>query len=206
MSSSTRRIILLHGLWMPALSMRWLSGRLAGAGFVPEFFGYPTVVGGPEAAVPRLIATLRHEPANVVAHSLGGLVALQALREAPELPVPRVVCLGSPLCGSAAAAGLARSAWTGIPLGRSAGLLTAGCGAWDGRAEIGMIAGNAPLGLGQFFGGLRGPSDGTVGVEETRLPGLSDHIIVPASHTGLLFSAEAARHAIAFLRSGRFGD
>jgi pimeloyl-ACP methyl ester carboxylesterase len=204
MTSSVRRVVLLHGLWMPALSMRWLGGHLLRAGFAPEFFGYPTVAGGPKSALPRLTETLQRAPSHLVAHSLGGLVALQALRDAPDLPVSRVVCLGSPLCGSAAAAGLARSAWTTIPLGRSADLLTTGCGAWDGRAEVGMIAGNAPLGLGQFFGRLRGPSDGTVALEETRLPGLSDHLVVPASHTGLLFSSEVARQAIEFLRHGRF--
>jgi len=200
----TRRVVLLHGLWLPALSMRWLARRLAGAGFVPELFSYPTVTGGPQAAVPRLIEALRHEPAHIVAHSLGGLVALQALREAPDLPVSRVVCLGSPLCGSAAAAGLARLAWTAIPLGRSAALLTTGCGAWDGAAAVGMVAGSLPMGLGRYFGHLHGPSDGTVAVEETRLPGLADHVVVRASHTGLLFSAEAARYAIAFLRRGQF--
>lgn len=187
MSPSVRRVVLLHGLWVPALSMRWLAQRLTTAGFAPEFFAYATVAGGPQAAMPRLVETLRRAPTNIVAHSLGGLVALQALREQPDLPVPRLVCLGSPLCGSAAAAGLTRSAWTAIPLGRSAGLLTSGCGAWAGAAEVGMIAGSTPLGLGQFFGRLQGPSDGTVAVEETRLPGLSDHVVVPASHTGLLF-------------------
>ncbi len=204
MSSTVRRVVLLHGLWVPALSMRWLAQRLTTAGFDTELFAYASVAGGPQAAVPRLIETLRRAPAHVVAHSLGGLVALQALREQPDLHVPRLVCLGSPLCGSAAAAGLARSAWTAIPLGRSAALLTSGCGLWEGAAEIGMIAGSTPVGLGQFFGRLQGPSDGTVAVEETRLHGLADHIVVPASHTGMLFSAEAARQTIAFLQQGQF--
>ena len=162
------------------------------------------MAGGPQAAVPRLVESLRRGPAHLVAHSLGGLVALQALREAPDLRVARVVCLGSPLCGSAAAAGLARSAWTAIPLGRSAGLLTTGCGAWDGAAAVGMVAGSLPMGLGRYFGHLQGSSDGTVAVAETRLPGLADHVVVRASHTGLLFSAAAARYAIAFLRHGQF--
>lgn len=204
MSSSVRRVVLLHGLWVPALSMRWLGTRLLEAGFAPEIFGYSTVAGGPQAAVPRLVETLREAPADIVAHSLGGLVALQALRDAADLPVARVVCLGSPLCGSAAAAGLARSAWTAIPLGRSAALLASGCGAWEGVAEVGMIAGSTPLGLGQYFGRLQGPSDGTVAVEETRLAGLTDHVIVSASHTGLLFSVRAARQVVEFLRHGQF--
>jgi hypothetical protein len=41
-------------------------------------------------------------------------------------------------------------------------------------------------------------------VAETELPGLTDHCVVPATHTGLLFSAEAAGKAIAFLRGARF--
>ena len=200
----TRRVVLLHGLWMPALSMRWLARRLTQAGFSPVFFAYSTVAGGPQAALPRLIEALRQGPAHIVAHSLGGLVALQALRQAPELPVARVVCLGSPLCGSAAATGLARTPWSAIPLGRSAGLLTSGCGAWDGAAAIGMVAGSLPRGLGQYFGRLQGPNDGTVAVEETRMPGLTDHIVVRASHVGLLFSTQAARYTIAFLQQGRF--
>jgi hypothetical protein len=47
--------------------------------------------------------------------------------------------------------------------------------------------------------------DGTVAVAETQLDGLADHVVVPASHSGLLFSEEVARQAAAFLREGRFG-
>jgi len=200
----TRRVVLLHGLWLPAISMRWLARRLADADFAPEFFAYPTVTGGPEAAVPALVTLLQRGEAHVLAHSLGGLVALRALQLHPDLPVHRVVCLGSPLCGSAAATGLSRRPLAARSLGRSADLLQRGCGRWDGAAEIGVIAGNRPLGLGRYFGRLEGPSDGTVAVAETRLPGLADHIVIPASHTGMLISAEAARQASAFLQHGRF--
>jgi pimeloyl-ACP methyl ester carboxylesterase len=154
--------------------------------------------------VPSLVRLLQREETHVLAHSLGGLVTLRALQLHPEVPVHRVVCLGSPLCGSAAATGLSRRALTAASLGRSADLLQRGCGRWEGAAEIGVIAGNRPLGLGRYFGRLEGPSDGTVAVAETRLAGLADHIVIPASHTGLLFSAEAARQATAFLQHGQF--
>ena len=49
-----------------------------------------------------------------------------------------------------------------------------------------------------------GEHDGSVAVAETRLPGLADHVVVRASHSGLLFSDAAVRQAAAFLRSGRF--
>ncbi|RBH04597.1 alpha/beta hydrolase, partial [Xanthomonas oryzae pv. oryzae] len=46
--------------------------------------------------------------------------------------------------------------------------------------------------------------DGTVALAETRLPGLRDHCVMRASHSGLLRSPEAAAQALAFLRCGRF--
>ena len=49
------------------------------------------------------------------------------------------------------------------------------------------------------------PSDGTVRVEETRLPGVSEHIVLPVSHTGMLFSDVVARAAARFLNTARFG-
>jgi hypothetical protein len=36
------------------------------------------------------------------------------------------------------------------------------------------------------------------------LPGLADHVVIEASHSGLLFSAAAAEQAGAFLHDGRF--
>ena len=201
----TQRVVLLHGLWMPGLAMHWLAGRLQHAGHSTEIFSYASVGEGPDQAVPRLIDTIGDREAHVVAHSLGGLIALQALCDAPDLPVRRVVCLGAPLTGSGAAAGMLRWPVSTMLLGRSGDLLRSGLPCWQGRAEVGVIAGRVPHGLGAFFGHFAGDHDGTVAVEETRLEGVTDHVVVDASHSGLLFSAQAADHTVAFLRSGRFG-
>ncbi len=199
------RVLLLHGIWNAKAWLMPLAARLRAAGFETDVFGYPSVLGGPEVAVPRLIARLQgSEPLALVGHSLGGLVALQALRLRPDLPVTRVVCLGTPLRGSGAARGLAGHGWTALALGRSAGLLQAGFDRWEGKARVGMIAGNVPHGLGRYFARFDGDSDGTVAVAETRLPGLSDHCVVACSHSGLVFSAEAARQAVHFLKHGGF--
>lgn len=202
-TKTTSRVVLLHGIWMPGVSMRWMAGRLRQAGFEPEIFAYASVLGGPDGAIERLTERLR-EPTHVLAHSLGGLITLSALQRSPDLPVSRVVCLGSPLRGSAAAGGMARHLWSAAPLGRSADLLRNGCPPWAGQAQVGMVAGRTPVGLGQYFGRFSGENDGSVAVEETRLPGLSDHVVVASSHSGLLFSAEALRLAIGFFRQGRF--
>ena len=54
-----------------------------------------------------------------------------------------------------------------------------------------MIAGHVPHGLGALFAGFHEEHDGTVAVGETRLDGLTDHVVVAASHSGLLFSHDA---------------
>ncbi|CAD0318693.1 esterase/lipase family protein [Xanthomonas hortorum] len=203
-TTTTADVLLVHGIWNTAHWLLPLARRLRAEGFAPALFGYASVLGGPAQAVPQLIERLQTTGAQLlVCHSLGGLMALQALRAAPELPVRRVVCLGSPLCGSAAARGLSQRGgqWA---LGRSAGLLQQGFVQWEGEAEIGQVAGNVARGVGRWLAPLDGGSDGTVALAETHLPGLRDHCVVPASHSGLLRSPEAAQQALSFLRTGRF--
>lgn len=202
-------VLLLHGLWMHSAALGLLARRLHAAGFAPYRFDYSSVHGGPDATLPHLIDTLHAlgpGSLHVVAHSLGGLMALSALRMAPELPVSRVVCLGSPLCGSDAARALARWPGAAALLGRSRDLLCAGLPAWEGVARVGMIAGSLPLGLGTLPGHLPRPHDGSVAVRETQLPGLVAHCTLRVSHSGLIFSRKVAAQTIAFLRSGAFVD
>lgn len=201
----TRRVLLLHGLFNPGWWLAPLAGGLRAQGLEAEVFGYPTLAGGPEQAIARLQARLRVAPVDaIVGHSLGGLVALEALRRAPDIGVARVVCLGSPLRGSAVAAGLAARRWGAVLLGRNAALLRDGVPAWQGAATVGVVAGGTPRGMGRLFADLGGEHDGTVAVDETRLPGITAHCVVAASHTGLVVSAAARRQVLRFLRDGRF--
>lgn len=202
-------VVLLHGIWLFGSTLRPLARRLESAGFRPVPLTWPSVTGGPGPAVEAVRAKLRElargGPVHVVGHSLGGLVALEAVREAADLPPGRIVCLGSPLAGSRVARHLDRLPGARRLTGRSHDLLCGGiCDCPRGR-EVGSIAGRVPLGLGALLGGLAGPHDGTVAVDETRLPGLADHCVIAASHSGLLLSPEAARRTVAFLRHGHFG-
>jgi len=201
----SRRVVLLHGIWNAKVWLAPLAARLREAGFEPDILGYPSVFSGPDATLPGLIEHISAGGETMlVGHSLGGMMALEALRHAPDLPVTRVVCLGSPLRGSDTARQVAGLGWAAPVLGLSADLLQRGFERWEGNAEVGMVAGNIPKGVGRLFSALDGDSDGTVAVEETRLPGLADHCVVASSHSGLVFSADAARQAVAFLRDGRF--
>jgi pimeloyl-ACP methyl ester carboxylesterase len=194
---------------MPGAVLAMLRHRLAAHSYRVVPFTYPSVsrsVAENVAELRALTATLRDQRVHFVGHSLGGIVALELLRLTGDLPPGRAVLLGSPLRGSAAARTVAR--W---PLGRS--LLGRGicesvidccCEPWDGRRDVGVIAGSTGVGLGRAFARLSGEHDGTVLVEETRLPGLTDHIVLPVTHTGMLMSPGVAQQAAHFLRNGRF--
>lgn len=199
------QVILLHGLWMRGIALAMLRRRFENEGYEVDVFDYLSVAAPLEKTLQRLRGRLGDAPGtvHVVGHSLGGLLALLACRADDGLPPGRIVCMGSPLNGSAAAQRLAEAggAWL---LGHSKALLEQGLERWDGRREVGVIAGCKPIGLGAALGQIKGEHDGSVAVAETRLPGITDHCVVTASHSGLLFSAEAAAQAVHFLHQGRF--
>jgi len=197
---------------MRGFSMLALRQRLLRAGFVVHGFEYASVVAQPQRSLGRLRSAMRaltrERPAprrvHLVGHSLGGMVALQSVSGANDLPPGRIVCLGTPLTGSAAARGLLHWPMGARMLGYSMPALLDGVAEWNGEREVGVIAGCLPHGLGAHLAHFDGAHDGTVSIEETRLPGIADHCVVQATHTGLLLSATAARQTVAFLRSGKF--
>lgn len=204
------RIILLHGLWMRGFALAMLDKRLIEAGFDVHRFDYMSLAGTQERIRDRLRARMRELAASagsvhLVGHSLGGLLALRACEDDVDLPAGRIVCLGSPLLGSAAARGLAAWGRGGeVLLGHNRGLLQSGFQRWNGQREVGVVAGRMAFGLGTMLGHLDGEHDGTVTVAETWLPGITDHCVIESNHVGLLFSADAARCVSDFLHTGHF--
>ncbi|MBN8480955.1 MAG: alpha/beta hydrolase [Xanthomonadales bacterium] len=200
-------VILLHGIWMRGFTLAPFARRLRAQGFASvETFDYASVGASLDHAIERLQSRIAAQggAVHLVGHSLGGMVAVAAAARRTDRRGGRVVCLGSPLLGSAAARGLGRVPVARRAMGRSAEVLASGFERWHGVGELGVIAGRTPLGLGRFVGALSGLHDGTVSVAETQLPGITDHCIVAATHSGLVFSDEVARLSAAFLRHGRF--
>lgn len=205
--STGAAVILVHGLFYGRGSMRLLAWRLQRHGFRAECFAYRPTRDGLDASATALANRAREIDApgvHFAGHSFGGLVILKALEDAAALPPGRAVLLGSPVQGSRVAAHLLR--WTpGQALLRAAGPpLAAGHARIPPRREIGMIAGTAGLGLGRLAGARLGPSDGTVGIDEADAAGLADRLLLPVSHTGMLFSRRVAEAASRFLLRGRF--
>jgi len=105
-------VILLHGLWMRGFALAMLHRRLMEAGFRVHRFDYMSVASQQQRVVGRLHDLMRElsPPAravHLVGHSLGGLLALRACTPDDGLPLGRIVCMGSPVMGSAAARRLA---------------------------------------------------------------------------------------------------
>jgi pimeloyl-ACP methyl ester carboxylesterase len=201
-------VVLVHGIWLARLAVVPLQQRLRRAGFDVHILSYPSVRGTPAENAARLRALLERLTApvvHVVGHSLGGVVALHLQAERPPARLGRCVLLGTPTRGSAVAHLLARSRFTRHLLGKSTerGLLGE-APPHGGAHDVGVIAGAQALGAGRLFSALQGPSDGTVAVAETWLAGARDHVTLPVSHTGLLFSRGVADAVAAFLRTGRF--
>ena len=126
--------------------------------------------------------------------------------EDAQLPPGRIVLLGSPLNGSRAAQNLARLPFGRKIMGRGVreDLLTESQRRWSGQRELGVIAGSVGIGLGRLVGVHGAPSDGTIFVEETRLPGILEHLVLRVSHTALPWSSMVARQTAAFLSDGNF--
>jgi len=206
MPTQAPRALLLHGLLMRSPALLPLAWRLRKSGFATETFTYSTLWRSPGEAMERLamrLYAMGPEPVHLVAHSLGGLIALETLSRYQKLPPGRVVCMGSPIAGSTAARGLAGKG-LGLVSGRAGALLRGGLVALPPGRQVGMLAGSRSMGMGKWFSSFDGQNDGTVMVWETRLAGLADHATIPSSHTGLVFSEQAARLACDFLETGRF--
>jgi pimeloyl-ACP methyl ester carboxylesterase len=188
-----------------------LRRRLArDSGMRTHAFHYRSVAGSMSDIAVRLAEFARGlaaERVHFVGHSLGGLVIYRTLEHVTDLPPGRVVFLGTPAVASRAAVGVAeRLASASKLLGRCVAeeLLTEQSRRWQIDRQLGIVAGTRRVGLGHFFTTMDGDNDGTVAVDETRLPGATDFITMPVGHMGLLMSARVARETSQFLKEGRF--
>ncbi len=210
-SSAQATVILVHGLWMSGFELGVLKHRLDAAGGLRSIpFSYHSISGCMSDHAQALLQFARAHSAqqvHFVGHSLGGIVILRALELAgDDLPPGRAVLLGTPLQGSCAAQGVSRLPFGKTILGMAVQEECISCTAheWSGSREVGIIAGSMGLGLGRLFANLNTDHDGTVLVEETKLPGARDHIVLSTSHTSMLFSAEVAEQTAHFLKEGSF--
>ena len=200
----------MHGLWLPGEESLVLKHHLAQE-FALElhwfrYFGASESMSDITARLAAFVRELAAPEVHFVGHSLGGLVIYRLLERFPEQPPGRAVFLGVPCVASRAAARAGAFGPLAALMGPTVAeeLFAPQERRWTHARALGVVAGNQPLGLGQFFAHFDEENDGTVAVSETRLPGATDHIVLPVSHLGMLVSAPVAHETGVFLTQGHF--
>jgi len=201
-------VVLIHGLGRSRVAMEVLARRLRSAGFTAESVGYRSrglSLARATAVVDRAVTGLARgwDVVHLVGHSLGGIIAAAIAAGRTDLPVGRVVVIGTPMRGSALAGLLVRSAPLRALLGPVLAELAESGGPAAASPRIGAIAGT---GGASFFGrgfGLAYPHDGKVSVRSA-WSGAAHRAVVPVGHAMLPLSRRVAELTAAFLRHGRF--
>lgn len=204
-----QHVILIHGIWMPAIVMWLMARQLRRHGYHCHMFGYPTLnrnLSQNAATLNSFIKSLALPQVHIVAHSLGGLLVRALFREYPQQPPGRIVMLGTPSGGSVVSERMRKLGRIGLRfMGKSLKQYLDEGRHWPPiNRELGVIAGSRSFGIGTLVGGLPGPGDGTVLVDETRCPDMKAHQVLPLTHTALVLAPSAVLLVDAFLKHGTF--
>ena len=207
-------VVLLHGLSRGEWVMRPLARRLERAGWDAHVVGYPSTSLGMEGLVRHLGAALERccaEASRVhfVSHSMGGIVVRAYLAERTPPNLGRVVMLSPPNGGSEIVDRLGDWRLFQWVFGPVAPQLGTGPDSLPNRLgpvsyEVGVITGDRIISpAGWLF--IPGPSDGTVSIESAgRLGGMRDFIVMPHTHTFIMWAEPVAEEVQHFLRTGAF--
>jgi hypothetical protein len=209
-------VVLLHGHGRRGASMGRLARASAARGhpvLVPRYPHRRSLAAILDEVAPQVdaFAAKAGGPVHFIAHSLGGLGARALIARGGPGTGGRLVILGQPNAGSEWADLLTVLRLDRVVLGAIAGLLRTSRSPADAAllgtssAGVGIIAGDRALD--PLFPRLLlpGPSDGKVSVASTRLAG-AQYIVLPVSHTLMVYDREVARQALWFLAHGRFDD
>lgn len=209
-------VVLLHGLGRTGRSMASIAAALKRKGystFAPSY-GSPwlSMAGIIDQLRPRIdrFAAETDGPLHFVTHSLGGLVARALIASHPPQKLARVVMLAPPNRGSELADILFRLRLNRLVLGPVGPQLRTARPQIDqellGRVDydLGIIAGDRPLAPVFARLLLPYPNDGKVSVASTRLRDMRDHVVLPVTHTLMVYDRRVIAQVMAFLETGAF--
>ena len=208
-------VILLHGLARTSASMEKMKAALTESGYVVANLDYPSRTAAiRKLAEDTISAALQSYSLrdctriHFVTHSLGGILVRAYFSEHTDPRLGRVVMLGPPNRGSEVVDKL--KSWTlfqklngpaGSELGTEPDSTPNQLGAVD--FELGVIAGDRSINwINSFY--IPGKDDGKVSVERTQVEGMTDHIVIHATHPYLMKNKNVIRQTLAFLSTGKF--
>ncbi len=209
-------VVLLHGISRTFRSMHKMQRAIEAAGFATLNVDYASrhkrlemLAEDIHPVIARFTETIEGST-HFVCHSMGGLLARVYLAAHPPHRLGRVVMLGTPNGGSEVADRLKNFVSYRKYFGPAGQQLvtirdeTTEALFQPANYPVGIIAGNRSIDpiSSSFF--LAGPNDGRVTIANTKLEGMTDHIVVDASHPWLIRHRPAIDQTIAFLRQGCF--
>ncbi len=190
-------VFVVHGMGRSRLSMGAVAESLERDGYRVVNWGYSsTSMSVPElgdSLAARVARDAGHAPkVHFVGHSLGNIVARWAVAYHRPPNLGRMVMLAPPNQGSRAADRYSNAiGWYLRPIGEL-------------RTADGSTVRALPGVSGVDVGIVAGKYDDKVSVDETRLDGARETVVVPATHSFLMYRRDVQRLTRRFLRDGRF--
>lgn len=212
------KVFLLHGIALNRYSLMPLQCRLRKSGFDANALSYPSTSMSLEALADWFYETYLDDTAlqsydkiHFIGHSMGGLVIREALEKYKDKIDPekvgRVVMLGSPNQGSELADAFKNFSiykWFFGPAGQELTTHHRKTRLYPSYYEVGILAGTAKWLYPLSCIWIKGDHDGRVSVDSTKLPDMTDHVLLRASHTFMIYRRDASRQIISFLKTGSF--
>lgn len=207
-------VVLLHGLARSARSMNTLEARLVHEGYAVVNLDYPStqhaVAYLAQEVLARKLASCCPFASTIhfVTHSMGGILMRHYLAHHSLPSLGRVVMLSPPNQGSEVVdrlRGLAFFRWLNGPAGQELGTDPEGVPAQLDPVDFdcGVITGNRVIEPWLSWM-IPGESDGKVSVENARVEGMGDFLVVPHSHTFIMRQRGVIEQVVHYLRHGSF--